>query len=218
MSFTDDLLEEAQPLFVAQLEHPFVRGIGDGSLDPALFANWVRQDYCYLIEYARVFGYCAARADTLSSMAWHAEALNLTLALEMDLHRKYAARFGISAAELERESVWPTTRAYADFLLRAASEGTYAEAVAALLPCTWGYVDLARRLASGGPPGDQRYRDWIEQYSDSAFVAAAEWLGAELDRLAESCDTAARERLRSLFLESCRHELAFWEMCWRGEG
>jgi hypothetical protein len=31
---------------------------------------------------------------------------------KMDLHRTYAARFGISAAELEREPVWPTTRAH----------------------------------------------------------------------------------------------------------
>ena len=95
MAFLDELREETKHQVAAQLEHPFVRGIADGSLDPKVFENWVKQDYRYLIEYARVFGFCAARADTLEAMTWYANALHLTLATEMDLHRQYAKRFSI---------------------------------------------------------------------------------------------------------------------------
>ena len=52
---TDALYAAAKPIWDAQIEHPFVRGIGDGSLDEALFRNWVVQDYAYLKEFARVF-------------------------------------------------------------------------------------------------------------------------------------------------------------------
>jgi thiaminase/transcriptional activator TenA len=212
-----ELQELAMPLLAAQLRHPFVRGIADGSLPPAVFARWVRQDYRYLIEYARVFGLAAARSDRLESMTWFADVLHLTLAQEMELHRRYAARFGISAADLEREPMWPTTRAYTDFLVRVAAVEEPAGVVAALLPCTWGYVELASSLSTDARPRDQRYADWIEQYSAPEFRAAAEWLAAELDRLAAGCGPARRQRLTELFLTSARYELAFWRMCWQGE-
>lgn len=218
MSIVAELHEEVKPQIAAQLAHPFVRGIADGTLDPAVFENWVKQDYRYLIEYARVFGYCAARADTLDAMTWYANVLHLTLATEMELHRQYANRFGISAEQLESTPMWPTTRAYTEFLLRTARSGDYADAVAALLPCTWGYVELATELARGEPPEDQRYADWIAQYSGEEFAEAAEWLKNEMERVASDKGPMERERLVSLFVASCRFELAFWEMCWRGEG
>lgn len=216
-SFVSQLEAVIGPQVEAQLAHPFVRGIADGSLDPGIFENWVRQDYRYLIEYSRVFGFCAARADTLEAMTWYADALHLTLATEMELHRRYAQRFGISAEDLERTTIWPTTRAYTDFLVRVAQGGDYADAVAVLLPCTWGYVDLARELARGDAPSDQRYADWVTQYNDPEFAAAAEWLKAEMERLANNRGAADRERLKDYFTTSCNYELAFWDMCWRGE-
>ncbi|MGD8322353.1 MAG: thiaminase II, partial [Gemmatimonadota bacterium] len=165
MSFTDALYAAAQPLWDAQLRHPFVRGLGDGTLEEERFRHWVRQDYLYLKEFARVFAWATAKAERLESMAWYAGVLDLTLNTEMELHRQYAARFGITPEALEAEPMWPTTRAYTDFLVRTAADGDMAELLAALLPCAWGYVYIARHLAEAGVPPDQRYADWIEQYA-----------------------------------------------------
>jgi thiaminase/transcriptional activator TenA len=217
MSFTDDLYAVAAPLWDAQLQHPFVRGLGDGTLEEERFRRWVRQDYLYLEEFARVFAWAAAKADRLASMAWYARVLHLTLGTEMELHRQYAARFGITTEELESEPMWPTTRAYTDFLVRTAADGDMADLLAALLPCAWGYVHIARRLAEAGVPEDQRYADWIEQYASDEFAEAAAWLRAELDRLVEDPDDARRRRLTDLFVVSSRYEGRFWEMCWSGE-
>lgn len=217
MSFTDELYEAARSLWDAQLEHPFVRGLGDGTLDPGIFQRWVRQDYLYLVEFSRVFAWAAARADTLESMSWYAAALDLTLNTEMELHRQYAARFGITRAELECERMWPTTRAYTDFLVRTAAGGDMVDLVAALLPCAWGYVHVAERLSAGPLPADGRYADWIEQYRSDDFREASEWLRSELDRLADGVTQDRKKKLREIFLLSSRYEYAFWEMCWRGE-
>jgi len=215
---TDALYAAAKPIWDAQLEHPFVRGIGDGSLDEALFRNWVIQDYAYLKEFSRVFAWAVAKADRLDSMGWYAAVLNLTLNTEMELHRKYAARFGLSPADLEAAEAWPTTRAYTDFLVRTAADGDMADLLAALLPCAWGYVYIAERLAANAPPSDQRYADWIAQYASPEFRDAAEWLKAELNREAEGATAEKRKRLEGLFVLSSRYEWRFWEMCWRGEG
>lgn len=216
MTLSDRLLEAARPLWEAQLEHPFVRGLGDGTLEEERFAHWVRQDYRYLVDFARIFAWAAARADRLESMGWYAKVLDLTLNTEMQLHRDYAARFGISTAALEAEPIWPTTRAYTDFLVRTAAEGDMADLLAALLPCAWGYAWIGTALAERGRPGDDRYAEWITQYSSPEFLEAAHWLKGELERVAQDVGPEKEARLREIFLVSTRYEGAFWQMCWEG--
>ncbi len=216
-AFTDELFEAARPVWEAQLEHPFVRGIAAGDLDEDRFRRWVVQDYLYLKEFARVFAWGAAKADRLDVMTWYARALDLTLNTEMELHRSYAERFGISPEDLEAGRMLPTTRAYTDFLVRTAADGGLAELVAALLPCAWGYAWLGERLAAAERPADLRYADWIDQYASPEFLEAAGWLRDEMDRLAADASAERRGRLRAIFLLSSRYEWMFWEMCWGGE-
>ena len=217
MGLTDDLYTAAAPLWEDQLQHPFVRGLGDGTLEEERFKRWVLQDYRYLMEFSRVFAWAAAKADRLESMSWYAGVLDLTLNTEMELHRQYAARFGLSSHDLESVSMWPTTRAYTDFLVRTAADGDMMDLLAALLPCAWGYVYLARKLAASGPPDDQRYSDWIAQYASEEFADALDWLREEMDRLAVGASGEKRERLLDIFLTSTRYEGLFWDMCWKGE-
>jgi thiaminase/transcriptional activator TenA len=217
MSFTDDLFAAATDIWAAQLEHPFVKGLGDGSLEEERFKRWVRQDYLYLKEFARIFAWAVAKAERLESMAWYAAVLDLTLNTEMALHRAYAGRFGIAETELEAEPMWPTTRAYTDFLVRTAADGDMLGLLAALLPCAWGYCHIGQTLAEAGVPGDQRYADWIEQYASDEFAQATDWLRAELDRLVEHAGPGKRQRLTEIFVLSSRYEWLFWEMCWAGE-
>jgi thiaminase/transcriptional activator TenA len=216
--FSQALFDRARPIWAAQLAHPFVRGIADGTLEVERFSRWVRQDYLYLRDFARLFAWAVAKADRLESMGWYAAVLNLTLNTEMALHRTYAARFDISAETLERESMWPTTRAYTDFLVRTAADGDMADLLSALLPCAWGYVHLARELTAGGAaPPDARYAEWLAQYSSAEFADAVDWLRREMNRLVAGATPVKRERLAELFVLSSRYELQFWDMCWNGE-
>ena len=217
MSFTNTLYNNAKHIWDKQLGHPFVKGIGNGSLDEEKFKNWVRQDYRYLIEFSRIFAWAAAKSDRLESMSWYAFGLNLTLNTEMQLHRDYAKRFDITAEELEQVPMWPTTRAYTDFLVRTAADGDMADLVAALLPCAWGYAYIGQHLAKGNPPNDQRYVDWITMYSSKEFVDAAEWLKGEMNRLAEGTTGEKKRKLTDIFVLSSRYEYLFWDMCWYGE-
>ncbi len=217
MKLTDELYIFAEPIWAAQLRHPFVKGLGDGTLEEARFKRWVLQDYRYLKEYARVFAWAVAKAERLESMAWYASVLDLTLNTEMDLHRQYAARFDLTPLDLEGEAMWPTTRAYTDFLVRMAADGDMLDLLAALLPCAWGYVYVARELAKAHPPDDQRYADWIAQYASDEFAEASDWLRDEMDRLAEGISEQKKARLQEIFVLSSRYEWLFWEMCWKGE-
>ncbi|HLF71240.1 MAG TPA: thiaminase II [Dehalococcoidia bacterium] len=201
----------------AQREHPFVRAIADGSVDRGRFRFWVRQDYLFLIEYARLFGIATARAPDLATMNAFATLTRETLETEMNLHRAYAAEFGISEAQLEAETKAPATQAYTDFLLRTAALGDYAELVAALLPCMWGFSELGTALKARGLPDDPLAARWIESYAAPEFVQLAAWCRDLMDGLAAGLDDAARKRCEDAFVTSSRYELRFWEMAERLE-
>jgi thiaminase/transcriptional activator TenA len=214
MPFTDTLREAADPIWAAQHEHPFVRGIGDGSLDPQKFRHYVRQDYLFLIDYARLLALGCARAPRLDQMARFAQLADAVLGSELELHRSYAAAWDISTAELEAQRPTATTRAYTDFLLRTATLADYGELAAALLPCMWGYHELAAGLAERGRPDNKLYARWIDEYASTAFGELTTWCKALTNSAAEASD---HPRMTDAFLTSSQHELAFWNASWREE-
>ncbi len=215
--FTDRLRQKAAGIWEAQHQHPFVRAIGDGTLDVEKLRFWLRQDYVFLLEYARLLGLAAARSQNLETMTRFAGLLKETLETEMSLHRAYADEFGIGHEELERENPAPTTRAYTDFLLRVAATGDYAELVAALLPCMWGFSEIGQGLAMRPVPGATRYARWIAMYSSTEFAELAEWCRQLLDRLAAGLPDRDLTKLEDTFLTSSRYEWQFWEMAWKME-
>jgi thiaminase/transcriptional activator TenA len=211
VEFSARLRQIADPVWQAQHDHPFVRGIGDGTLPLEQFQFWIRQDFLFLIEYCRLFGLAAARAPDLATLTYFADLLHSTARTEMDLHRSYAAKFGISAEDLEREEMAPATRAYTDFLVRIAATGDFAELVAALLPCMWGFSEIGQRLAETSRPADNRYAAWIEMYASADFAELATWCRALLDRVVRDAGAETRRRMEEAFVTSSRYELAFWE-------
>ena len=74
-----ELRTAAGEIWDAQHRHPFVRGIGDGTLDLDRFRFWIRQDYLFLIEYSRLLALAAARAPDLDSMRRFAHLVHETL-------------------------------------------------------------------------------------------------------------------------------------------
>jgi thiaminase (transcriptional activator TenA) len=217
VALSSQLRRAADPIWQAQREHPFLRGIADGTLALERFSFYIRQDYLFLIEYARVLALGAARSPDLATMTRFCELTTEILTTEMDLHRSFAAAVGISAAELEAESPTPTKQGYADFLVRTAAQGDFAELTAALLPCMWGYAELGQGLAGRGRSPDDRYARWVDTYASAGFGELADWCRALVDRLGATLAEGGRGRLERAFLTSSRYELAFWEMAWNGE-
>ncbi|MFW6174325.1 MAG: thiaminase II [Chloroflexota bacterium] len=196
-------------------EHPFVRGIGDGTLDMERFRYFMRQDYLFLIDFSRTIAVAASKCPDLESMGWWAKLLDGVLNGEMELHRSFCADFGISEHDLETTAPAPATVGYTQHLLTMAERGSIAEIAAGMLPCQWGYDDCGRHLAETmtAEPGSLHAR-WIAGYTDPEYQRLTKWLVGFTDRMAESAGPAERARMSRLFGESLRHEYMFWDAAW----
>lgn len=216
MTTSDDLLEAGRHIWTAQKEHPFVVELAAGSLDRAAFEHWVKQDYRYLLDYARLFALAGARVRDEETMTHLLGVAHQVLDEEMDLHRQFAAEYDISEEELERVEKAPTCEAYTSFLVRTAYEGSVAEISAALFPCMQGYLDVAEHMAELADD-EHEYTPFIETYTGEEFREAVAWCREFVDRCGEQYP-GEREAMREAFLTSAKLEYRFWEMAYTREG
>ena len=201
MTLSTDLIAIGGPLVDEQLAHPTVQGIARGDLEERVFRSWLEQDYLFLLDYVRVFTALATKAPDVH-LGDLVDLAHATFHDELDLHRSLSAEFG---ANLDGATKGPACAAYTQFLLTAAQTG-YAEGLAALLPCMWGYSTLGRRMAL---PDEPRYRRWVETYRDPGFAALADRCAQMLDDVSADIDSAVAERY---FRTAMHHELAFWDV------
>jgi thiaminase (transcriptional activator TenA) len=218
MSFFARLQEAAAPIRDRVLTHPFVRGLGDGTLPEERFRYYMRQDYVFLIQYSRVLALAVTRADDLLVASRLADLLNVTLNVEMDLHRQFAWKAGISPDALEATTPAPTTLAYTNHLRVSAETGDLATILAGILPCAHGYWEIAGSLrAQDGWDRHPLYADWIRMYTSDEYEAMARWAAELLDRIAADVSSDREIALREVFLQSQRYEYLFWDMADRME-
>ena len=218
MGFVSDVETEYQAIRDGILGHPFIVGVGNGTLNVKNFKHYVLQDYVYLIDYSRVLAVASAKAPDLDTMSWFASLLDETLNIEMDLHRKYCQEFGITLSDLEQTIASPTTIAYTSFLLKTAYHGTFAEFVAALLPCQLGYWEIGEHLSNLGKPSDAPlYSQWIDMYTSEEFGELASTIRGLADNLGAIVGPEEKLKMADSYLTSLRFEHLFWDMAYNLE-
>ena len=215
-SFTGELWSGITGTYDAILAHPFLAGLSDGSLPPASFAFYVVQDALYLRDYARALAAVASRADDAPGAEMFARHAAGAISVERQLHGSLLADLGIDPATAEAADPAPTTLAYTSYLLAATRGGSYAEGVAAVLPCYWIYREVGRELRRRGSP-DPRYQRWIDTYGGAEFDADVREVLAVTDRLGPGLGPAERAAAHRHFRATSRYEWMFWDMGYRQE-
>lgn len=218
MTFFERLKSAASVEWRAYTEHPFTEAMADGSLPEASFRHYLVQDYLFLIEFARAYALAIYKSPSLTDMRESAAGISAILDVEMDLHVKLCAGWGLSSGDLERAPPASEMLAYTRYVLDAGMRGDLLALKVALAPCVIGYAEIAARLAArpGALAATNPYSAWIAEYAGAAYQEVAAKARAQLDRLAERYATPSREaELIAIFAEATRLEADFWEMGWR---
>lgn len=215
-TWTQRLWDSAAGTYAAILEHPFLAGLTDGSLPTDCFAYYVAQDAHYLRDYARTLAVVGAKAPTHRDTAMLARHAAETAEVELALHETLLPQLGIDAGALAAVPISPTTQAYTSYLLATAYGGTFAEGLAAVLPCYWIYQRVGEALVGRGSP-DERYQRWIDTYAGDEFAATVRDVLALADRVGADLAAAESDRAQQHFATTARYEWMFWDAGWRRE-
>jgi thiaminase/transcriptional activator TenA len=212
--FHDLLKAAAQPIWEAILAHPYLKELGAGTLPRDRFLYFIRQDYLYLFEFARVLCVGGSKAEDLETLEMFATHAANTVAVERVMHTGFIQRLGLQPTQLLDSERTPTTQAYTRHLLAIAREGTLGEIVAAVLPCYWIYLEVGHHLATS-QPSDPIYRDWIKVYGSESFTALVRQQLDLVDRLGARAPAHESRRMTEHFIQSSRYEYLFWDDAYR---
>lgn len=218
MSFSNHLRKLTVSIWEAQLSHPFVVALGDGTLPEQKFKYYILQDARFLGDLSRVFAAGILRAPDPDSALRFAKLAEETITVERSLHENYGQRWNLTPKQMSSIPMAPTNYAYTRHMLTVAASGTAAEVTVVALPCAWIYCVVGQRLLrKGHPPKSHPYRDWLMLYASPEFAEVQIWMRKKVDQWAKTAGKDELRRMEESFIISSRYEWMFWEMAWNEE-
>ena len=212
MSVCESLRDDCREAWQALHEHPFILGLADGTLPPERFRFYCEQDLFFLPALGRAIALGVSRSDE-PRMRHFAEELAIVVGRELDNQRTLLERVvALGAADRGGSSgAAPACLAYGCYLVATAARGDALDLMAAVLPCTWSYADIAFGLRERIAPHPV-YAEWVGFFADPGYVELIAQRRAAFDALAAGVGAARRERLSAVLTTSTRLEREFWDM------
>ena len=216
MKVSEQLVSSSMDLIESFYDHPFVAGMTDGTLDHEKFQYYMIQDYLYLFDYAKVFALGVAKSDEVYAMRTFSEYLYSILHGEMEIHRGYMKRLGISEEAALQTPMAMANRSYTAYMLKCAYQGAAAESVVSILSCSVSYEYIGKEMVRRNPESvnDPFFGDWIKGYSSPDYAQENVRLEELTDYLTKDSSPAQVEKLRQIFRNCTLYEKGFWDMGW----
>ena len=214
MKFTDELFNEVREIWEGYLTHPFVKELGEGTLDHNKFKNYLIQDYLYLKEYTKVFALGLIKAKTINEMNLYYRSIKGTMEDESQVHINYLKGFGLEKDMLETYLPHLTTASYTSYMLGIALKGDLKEIAITILPCAWSYYFIGHYLQKTYTIEDNFYQDWILEYASDDYKKVVDlWINYVNEVCADLTD-AELHHLKDIFIKSSIYEIKFWDMAY----
>ncbi|AFS39899.1 thiaminase II [Leuconostoc gelidum] len=213
MTFSQDILTRAQPIMDTIMVHPFVKGIATGNVPDDILNYYVEQDEHYLKDYLQVTALTVTKTNDTNDIARLLETAQF-ISNESKAHE---IMLNITGHHVENWRRSPDTQRYTDHMYTSAYHGTYADALAVLLPCAWSYGVIGRELVAQGANNDANpLKEWIEIYSPQANdeIDYNAWRFDALERAVANLNDSQKEQVIQTFLKSLEMEWRFWEAAW----
>jgi thiaminase (transcriptional activator TenA) len=211
-SLSARLRAASEPVWSALAEHSFLRELAAGELAVDRFRFYVEQNLLYLPQYARVMALGAAKARDQRELELFTGALRQVIEVELPENRALRNRvIALGAADRggAREPA-PANLAYASWLVSVAFTGGPVEILTAVLPCTWSYGAIGRRLALAAAEHPV-YTEWIRFFGAQEYGEVVERMRADVDALADGRPLGPLERI---FRTGVGFERGFWDMAY----
>lgn len=197
------------------VEHPFVSKLAENSLPFENFFYYLKQDYHYLIIYARMHGLLASKAPTYQQTHVAATIIG-EIINEIEHHKK---RLKVYKVDYERdiEDLKPGNACveYCDYLINIGEKEDFLGIKVALAPCLHGYAEAGtygKKLRAENPVKiPEVYQGWLDEYASDWYSKADKEGRLALNALVADGITRPRaEELVDIFNTVSQLEINFW--------
>ena len=211
------MIAQTGPLWEQYVNHPFTVQLGKGTLPIKAFMHFIKQDYSFLMHYARVNALAAYKAKNFEDLSSSSFIIQ-TIMDEVKMHVRFCASQGVSQAELEATKESVTNIAYNRYVLDVSNAGDILDLRVATAPCLLGYGEVGLRLI-GKPDGEvdrsssNQYYEWALNYAKEDFQTAVRLGRDQLERMTADSPLSQNrlDELVKIFTQTTELEIAFWD-------
>lgn len=219
MKLTDELYENVREIWEGYHNHPFLVEMKEGTLPVEKFRYYMIQDYRYLYEYAKVFALGVVKSQDYEMMRMFSGMVESTLNGEMDIHKKYMERLGITEEEVRNTPAAENNVLYTDYMLSEAYRGGVLEILVAILSCAWSYEEIGREVAKvPGMLEHEFFGEWVRGYASDAYKEMTEELLDLVNKEGEGISDEKKRELIEIFTKCSRYEGLFWDLAYEMKG
>ena len=197
--------------------HPFLGQLARGTLPLDRFRFFIEQDLQYLPAFARCMALGAAKSASDAELEFFTRQLDGIIRLEIPSNRRLLDQvIGLGAEDRGGSlGMAPANVAYTSFLLATAAAGGPLEITAAILPCSWSYIEIAEGLQDE-IADHPVYSDWVAFYLQQEEADLVRNMRETFDEMTRegAVSDAKREQLAGIFTMSSRLEGMFWDMAY----
>jgi thiaminase (transcriptional activator TenA) len=217
LTFSASLRAQCEGIWAGLHAHPFLRELARGTLPLEKFRFFIEQDLLYLPPFARCMAMGAAKARSEEELEFFTRQADGIIRLEIPSNRRLLEQVASLGAQDRGGSLAmaPANVAYTSFLLATAAQGGPLEITAAILPCSWSYIEIARGLKDELAEHPV-YSDWVGFYLGEEEAGLVLNMRETFDDLVreEALGAGRRRELAEIFMMSSRLEGMFWEMAY----
>lgn len=207
------LIEANSQIWDEYLHHEFVKKLENGSLKEENFLFYLKQDYIYLIHYAKCYARLSLNAKNAEELRFAMKFQNYIVEGEIELH-KSILKLGIDADKLNVKDESLTNIAYTRYMLSVGESGDFLDMLVALSACAIGYgyigAEIYKRLDKEKLQ-NHPYKEWILTYSSDEFQNEIKEFEDFLNSYTQKISQEKFENLSEIFYNVVRLESAFWE-------
>lgn len=211
MKLFQRLLKENAKVWDEYLHHNFVKELEKGTLKEENFLFYLKQDYIYLINYAKCYALLALNANNAKELRFAMKFQNYIVEGELELH-KSILKLGIDADKLCVKDESIVNIAYTRYMLSVGQSGDFLDMLVALSACVIGYgyigAEIKQRL-SKDELEKHPYKEWILTYSGEVFQAEIKEFEDFLNSY--EVDENKFKKLSEIFHTVVRLEREFWQ-------
>jgi len=213
MKWSEKTWLKVQPVFIKILEHPFIQGLIDGTLDKEKFLFYIQQDALYLAQYGKVLAGIASKLDNREQMKAFLSFASDSISVENALHE-----FFLTGADLSKPlEPSPSCLLYTSYLHKQLSSSTVEVALATVLPCFWIYKEVGDYILSNQIKGNNPYQMWIDTYGGDDFARSVQLAIDICDESAYKTTNEMQELMTNAFVMCSKMEWMFWDSAWQVE-
>lgn len=217
MSFSQQLRKEAEHIFEACYNHPFVKGIAEGHLEKEQLIHYVKQDFQYLNAMIQTRALGMAKCTNREDMEMFNTSIAFILNSEVHPHHNFCQVAGVKYEDLQGYPLAPTAQHYTNHMLNVSREGTLGDIIAVTLPCPWIYLYINERIIKEYKPDENHsFYEWITFYGAQTEPRMSVYL-KKLDKLAEQASEEVKQTMKAYFMLSCQLEYMFFDMAYKLE-